>query len=67
MTGSLLRILLLLSFMLAVLSADYYKVLGVKKNASEKEIKKAYRVRQSRSVRNDARSMALTRLWLRRN
>lgn len=47
MAGSLVRILLLLSLALVVLSADYYKTLGVKKNASDKEIKKAYRVRQS--------------------
>ena len=62
MTGSLLRILLLLSFVLAVLSADYYKVLGVKKTASDKEIKKAYRVRQSRSLFADPRRAALRRL-----
>jgi DnaJ-class molecular chaperone len=37
---SVLFFLLLLGI---VLSADYYKTLGVKKNASKKELKKAYR------------------------
>lgn len=37
---SALFFLLLLGF---VLSADYYKTLGVKKNANKKELKKAYR------------------------
>lgn len=36
-------ILLLLLTVLTVLGKDYYKILGVKKNADKKEIKKAYR------------------------
>ena len=37
--------ILLIAFLLigALSAADYYKVLGVKKNASKKELKKAYR------------------------
>ena len=42
---SLVRILLvnLLFFTIFIESVDHYKVLGLKKNSNEKEIKKAYR------------------------
>ena len=38
-----LFILIVLCFVLLAASKDYYKILGVKQNAKEGEIKKAYR------------------------
>jgi preprotein translocase subunit Sec63 len=35
--------ILLLCFLTPLEGQDYYKILGIKKNAKEKEIKKAYR------------------------
>jgi preprotein translocase subunit Sec63 len=41
--STVLEVVVFFLFILLVSSADYYKLLGVRKNASDKEIKKAYR------------------------